>query len=329
MVISMSNNLRQNILNEVDARTNLVSESRLELLLFRLQGKQRYGINVFKVREVVSCPELTKIPSAHSSVLGLANMRGVTFMVVDLQAALGMPPIEDPSTGSIIVAEYNRKIQGFLVPHIEHIVNKHWEDILPPPTIAGKDHYLTAVTRIDDELVEILDVEKVLYEITGSLDEHAEQSEELNRDDEFSALASRCHVLVADDSSVARNQVKRTLTNLGVSCTLCNDGRLALDQLETWVKEDAEELKRLAIVISDVEMPVMDGYTLTSEIRKNPALSDLKILLHTSLSGVFDSSLLDKVNADGFLSKFDSDELNAEISRRIREFAPILKERGL
>ncbi len=325
----MSNNLRQNILNEVDARTNLVSESRLELLLFRLQGKQRYGINVFKVREVVSCPELTKIPSAHPAVLGLANMRGVTFMVVDLQAALGMPAIEDISSGSIIVAEYNRKIQGFLVPHIEHIVNKHWEDILPPPAIAGKDHYLTAVTRIDEELVEILDVEKVLYEITGSLDDYSEESGDLNPDDEFSELASRCHVLVADDSSVARNQVKRTLASLGVSCTVCNDGRLALDQLETWVKEDADELKRLAMIISDVEMPVMDGYTLTSEIRKNPALSDLKILLHTSLSGVFDSSLLDKVNADGFLSKFDSDELNAEISKRINEFAPILKERGL
>ena len=323
-----SNNASRNVLNDIDARTNLVGESRLELLLFRLQGKQRYGINVFKVREVVTCPDLTRMPDAHPSVLGLVNMRGITFMVVDLMVALGMPANTDLSTSSIIVAEYNRKIQGFLVPHIEHIINKQWEDILPPPKMVGKDHYLTGVTRLDDELIEILDVEKVLYEITGL--EHDENDElDDSLEDEFLAIASRCHVLVADDSSVARNQVKRTLKKLGIECTVCNDGRLALDQLELWAKEGAEEFKRLAIVISDVEMPAMDGYTLTSEIRKNPVLTDLTVLLHTSLSGVFDSSLLEKVNADGFLSKFDSEDLNTEIKQRIMDFVPKLEARGL
>lgn len=322
--------MKNNVLNGVDARTDLVSQSRLELLLFRLHGRQRYGINVFKVREVVTCPEITKVPNSHASVLGLVNMRGLTFMVVDLQMALGMPPNTDFDTSSIIVAEYNRKIQGFLVPNIEHIINKHWEEILPPPQIVGKDHYLTAVTRIDDEIIEIIDVEKVLYEITGLLEEEEILDDEATSEDiAFAAIASRCHVLVVDDSSVARNQIKRTLKKLGVACTVCNDGRLALDQLEQWIQEDAEELKRLAVVISDVEMPAMDGYTLTSEIRKNPAMSKLIILLHTSLSGVFDSSLLDKVKADGFLSKFDSEDLTQEIRQRIIEFTNTLDERGL
>lgn len=325
----MSSNPNRNVLNEVDARTDLVGQSRLELLLFRLQGKQRYGINVFKVREVVTCPELTRLPSAHPSVLGLANMRGVTFMVVDLQLALGMPPNTNLSSSSIIVAEYNRKIQGFLVPNIEHIINKHWEEILPPPKMVGKDHYLTGVTQVEEEIIEILDVEKVLYEITGATDNELDIHSDSEEDEEFISIASRCHVLIADDSSVARNQITRTLTKLGISCTVCNDGRLALDQLELWAKEDAEEFRRLAIVISDVEMPAMDGYTLTSEIRKNPALAELIVLLHTSLSGVFDSSLLEKVNADGFLSKFDSEDLNKEIKQRIMAFAPRLEERGL
>jgi len=326
--------MTNNVLNGVDARTDLVGQSRLELLLFRLAGKQRYGINVFKVREVISCPdELTKVPNSHDAVIGLANMRGITFMVIDLQLALGMPANQTLESSSIIVAEYNRKIQGFLVPNIEHIINKHWEDILPPPQIVGKDHYLTAVTRIEEEIIEILDVEKVLYEITGALKEEDEYDETdgslQDIDEKFEDVASRCHVLVADDSSVARNQVKRTLTKLGINCTVCNDGRLALDQLEKWVEEDAEELKRLAIVISDVEMPAMDGYTLTSEIRKNPALSELVVLLHTSLSGVFDSSLLDKVNANGFLSKFDSDDLIEDIKGRVLAFSEKLEERGL
>lgn len=315
------------VLQGVDARTQLVGHNRLELLLFRLSGNQRYGINVFKVREVISCPPLTMLPNAHHAVRGITNMRGNTFMVVDLQTALGMPPVQDTSTCSVIVCEYNRKIQGFLVPHIEHIVNKHWEEILAPPKITGKDHYLTAVTRIDDEIIEILDVEKVLYDITGVWSDESITDE--TSAGELADVASRCHVLIADDSSVARNQIKRTVSKLGMQYTTCNNGRLALDKLLEWLKNDAEELKRLVMVISDVEMPEMDGYTLTSEIRKNEKLKDLTILLHTSLSGVFDSRLLESVQADGFLSKFDSDELTTVIKDHIQSFAAVLAERGL
>lgn len=316
------------MLDNIDARTQLVGHNRLELLLFRLSGKQRYGINVFKVREVVSCPELTKLPNRHPAVRGITNMRGNTFMVVDLQHALGMPQVEDLSTCSVIVTEYNRKIQGFLVPQIEHIVNKHWEEVLAPPKIAGTSHYLTAVTRIDDELVEILDVEKVLYEITGTWGDNLDMSDDAN-EQTISDVAKRCHVLVADDSSVARNQLKRSLDRMGIACTIRNDGKQALDTLTEWAENNTEEYQRLALVISDVEMPNMDGYTLTNAIRNNEKFKDVKILLHTSLSGVFDSSLLEKVKADGFLSKFDSDELTFIINQQIEAFAPILEERGL
>jgi len=315
------------MLKGVDARTQLVGHNRLELLLFRMSGKQRYGINVFKVREVISCPPLTVLPNAHPAVRGITNMRGNTFMVIDLQLALGMQAVEDTSTCSVIVCEYNRKMQGFLVPHIEHIVNKHWEEILTPPKITGKDHYLTAVTRLDDEIIEILDVEKVLYDITGVWSE--QQGLEDVDAGELADVASRCHVLIADDSSVARNQIKRTVTKLGMQYTTCNDGKQALDTLLGWLESDAEELKRLVLVISDVEMPEMDGYTLTREIRKNEKLKELTILLHTSLSGVFDSNLLESVEADGFLSKFDSDELTTVIKDHIQRFSSVLAERGL
>lgn len=319
----------EGMLNNIDARTQLVGHNRLELLLFRLTGKQRYGINVFKVREVVSCPEMTKLPNTHHAVKGITNLRGNTFMIVDLQHALGMPavPEDELSTCSVIVTEYNRKIQGFLVPQIEHIVNKHWEEVLAPPKIAGKSHYLTAVTRIEEELIEILDVEKVLYEITGMWGDRPEG--EMPEMGEESDVASRCHVLVADDSSVARNQLKRTLNNMGLACTVKNDGKEAWDTLNEWAESNSEEFQRLALIISDVEMPNMDGYTLTNTIRANAQFNDIKILLHTSLSGVFDSSLLDSVKADGFLSKFDSDELSTIINEQINAFAPILAQRGL
>ncbi len=315
------------MLDNIDARTQLVGHNRLELLLFRLSGKQRYGINVFKVREVVSCPELTKLPNRHSAVRGITNLRGNTFMIVDLQQALGMEPVEDLSHCSVIVTEYNRKMQGFLVPHIEHIVNKHWDEVLAPPRIVGQSHYLTAVTRLDDELIEILDVEKVLYEITGAWSDKSDN--QMLESYTISDVASRCHVLVADDSSVARNQLKRVLASMGLACTVKSDGKQALDTLNEWAENNTEEYQRLALIISDVEMPNMDGYTLTNAVRSNPTYKDIKILLHTSLSGVFDSSLLDKVNADGFLSKFDSNELSDIVNKQIEAFIPILEERGL
>ena len=306
-----------NVLAGVDERTRLVGHNRMELLLFRLDGKQRYGINVFKVREVIQCPPLTAVPNSHPAVRGITNLRGQTISVIDLQFALGKPPVEDPSQCSVIVTEYNRKMQGFLVPQILHIINKHWEEMQLPPRATGRDHYLTAVTQYDDgELVEILDVEKVLYTING------EGPEEDIPEDIVDGLQvpEGIHVLAADDSMVARNQIKRALETLGVEYTLVVNGAQALAQLQHWRDEEPGKLAKLALVISDVEMPEMDGYTLTAEIRKDPALRGLKILLHTSLSGVFDSSLLEDIKADGFLSKFEGADLAGFVRQAIEEF---------
>lgn len=304
------------ILKGVDERTQLVGHNRLELLLFRLDTKQRYGINVFKVREVVTCPPLKRLPNSHPSVAGVATIRGQTFSVVDLQKAIGKPAVEDTSKCNVIVAEYNRTVQGFLVSHIEHIVNKHWEEINLPPKATGNNHFLTAVTQIDGQIVEILDVEKILYEITGMLDALDLKAQDIA---DKVPSAENCRVLVADDSGVARKQVGRTLDKVGVKSTMCKDGKEAFTLLKKWQTENSEEFKELILVISDVEMPEMDGYTLTRELRSDPGLSHLKILLHTSLSGVFDSGVLDQVKADGFLSKFDSDELAGIVMKEVQD----------
>ncbi len=305
------------VLAGVDERTRLVGHNRMELLLFRLDGKQRYGINVFKVREVIQCPPLTALPNSHPAVRGITNLRGQTISVIDLQFALGKPPVEDPAACSVIVTEYNRKMQGFLVPQILHIINKHWEEMQLPPRATGKDHYLTAVTQLDDgELVEILDVEKVLYTINGEGPEEDIPEAVV----EGWEPPAGVHVLAADDSLVARNQIKRALETLGVGYTLVGNGAQALGQLRHWRDNEPEKLANLALVISDVEMPEMDGYTLTSEIRKDPALSSLTILLHTSLSGVFDSSLLKEIKADGFLSKFEGADLAGFVRKSIEAF---------
>ena len=306
------------VLANVDMRTQLAGHNRLELLLFRLDGKQLFGINVFKVQEVIQCPPLTKIPDSHRVVCGVANMRGRMVTVMDLSRAIGGRGVADPQENYVVVTEYNQFVQGFLVGGVDRIVNMNWEEILPPPKGIGDDNYLTAVTRVDDELVEIIDVEKVLAEVVGWNEEVS--AEFVNQAAEHEHDERKPVVLVADDSSVARNQIKRTLEKLGVECVLANDGRQALDKLREWAEHESEMPlhERLFMVISDIEMPEMDGYTFTTEVRSDPRLSDLHILLHTSLSGVFNNAMVEKVGANDFIAKFQPDVLAKTVLTRLK-----------
>lgn len=301
------------ILDSVNQRTQLVGQNRLELLLFRLNGSQRYGINVFKVKEVLQCPPLTALPKLNSVIRGVAHIRGQTISIIDLSRATGGQQIADLSKAFVIIAEYNRSVQGFLVGSVERIINTNWEDILPPPKGAGKFNYLTAVTEVEKELVSILDVEKILDEISPA---PTDVSESITAEAHAKESVGDRKILVADDSSVARNQVKRAVTALGLEVDLCKDGREALDLLKEKAKE-GNITDYYALVISDIEMPEMDGYTLTAEIRSTPALRELKVILHTSLSGVFNQAMVDKVGANAFIAKFNPDELASAVRQSV------------
>lgn len=302
------------ILDSVNQRTQLVGQNRLELLLFKLNGRQRFGINVFKVREVLQCPPLTSMPKSNAYIRGVAHIRGQTISVIDLSMAVGGRPIKSIEDGFIIIAEYNRTVQGFLVGGVERIVNMNWEKIMPPPSGAGRYSYLTAVTEIENELVEILDVEKILNEIcpvnTTVSDDVASQGN-IQKD-----LGERI-VFIADDSAVARNQVKRALEPLGVTTELAKNGKEALIRLKEIAELDCvnDITERVGLLISDVEMPEMDGYTLTAEIKADPKLAPLHVILHTSLSGVFNQAMIEKVGADDFIAKFNPDELATAVNK--------------
>ncbi|MDQ2075462.1 chemotaxis protein CheV [Marinimicrobium sp. ABcell2] len=303
------------VLDNVNQRTQLVGQNRLELLLFRLSGQQLYGINVFKVKEVLQCPPLNAIPGRNRVVRGVAHIRGGTLSIMDMNLAIGRRPLENIEDCFVIITEYNRTAQGFLVRGVDRIVNMNWSDIHPPPKGAGKDHYLTAVTEVDGKLVEIVDVEKILAEA-------APVSEEISAGTMQEGLSERVvekHVLVVDDSSIARKQVQRVMESMGIRTTVKKDGREALDYLLGLVKDGKEPCQELVMVISDIEMPEMDGYTFTAEIRNHPALKDLYVLLHSSLSGVFNEAMVSKVGADKFLAKFNPDELVRRVSDRVLE----------
>ena len=301
------------VMDSVNQRTQLVGQNRLELLLFRLEGNQLYGINVFKVKEVLQCPKLTIMPKSSRVVRGVASLRGGTIPILDLAIATGGTGLEDLKSSFVIITEYNTKVQGFLVRSVERIVNMNWEEIHPPPKGTGRDHYLTAVTRVDNQLVEIIDVEKILAEVAPT----SEVISDGVVDVATQAKAVTKRVLICDDSSVARKQVIRCLETIGVEVVALNDGRAAYDYLRGMVAEGKQPERELLMLISDIEMPEMDGYTLTAEIRADPRMQKLHIILHTSLSGVFNQAMVKKVGADDFLAKFRPDELAARVVARI------------
>ncbi|NQD95248.1 chemotaxis protein CheV [Pseudomonas sp. CrR25] len=301
------------ILDSVDQRTQLVGENRLEILMFRLAGRQLFAINVFKVQEVLHMPKLTLMPHRHRFVCGVVNLRGQTLPVIDLSQAIGMRPIVPDERSTIIVTEYNRSVQAFLVGGVDRILNLNWESILPPPGGAGRQHYLTAITKVEEQLVEIIDVEKVLAEIVPYSAKIS--SERLN--DPLLQRARGREVLLVDDSSVALAQLRDTLTQLGLKMHVATDGLKGLQMLKKWADAGEVLTDKLLMVFTDAEMPEMDGYRLTTEIRQDPRLRGLYVVLHTSLSGSFNEAMVRKVGCDNFLSKFQPDKLVEVIRERL------------
>ncbi|WP_273001104.1 chemotaxis protein CheV, partial [Alteromonas australica] len=241
----------------------------------------------------------------------VAHIRGQTISVIDLSMATGGRRIEDLSNAFIVIAEYNRSVQGFLVGAVERIINTNWDAIMPPPQGTGRASYLTAVTEVENELIEILDVEKILNEISPlNADVSADVAEGLTTEGKEDKI-----IFIADDSAVARNQVKKALTTLGLEIELAKNGLEALNRLKEIAEEYGDVTNRVGVLVSDIEMPEMDGYTLTAEIKNTPQLQKLHVVLHTSLSGVFNQAMVQKVGADDFIAKFHPDELATAVQK--------------
>ncbi len=307
------------VLDSVDQRTKLVGKNRLELLLFKINATQLFAINVFKVKEVVKLPRLNMMPGSHPHISGVANIRGVSIPVIDLRKAIGFSHFATDEHANLIITEYNRTVQGFLVGKVEHIINMTWSDILPPPKTVGKNTYLTAITRVEHEgankLVSIIDVEKVLAEI---IDYDIRLSDGVLDETLLAEMIGR-KLLIVDDSSTARRQVSDTLSPLGIEVIEASDGLQAFKMLQDWRDQGIDVANELLLMITDAEMPEMDGYKLSHEVRSDKKLSDLYIVLNTSLSGDFNNAMAEKVGCNKFISKFQPDVLVDTVQQRLRE----------
>lgn len=303
-------------LNQIDKRTQLAGSNRLELLLFTLTGGQQFGINVFKVKEVLNTPQITEVSKTHQSMIGMIDQRGQTIPILDLSIAIDRPAVSDLQNSNTIITEFNASIQGFVVESVDRIIHMDWEKILPPPVAAGSGHHLTAVTKVDGNLVQILDVEQILAEIITPPEYSGNHGRAPIRSD-----GMPYHILLVDDSAIARKQAGSTLQRLGITYTEAVNGREALDLLNGWAASGELAKNPLAMVISDIEMPELDGYTLTRKIRESPDLNNIFVLLHTSLSGVFNEQMRAKVGADQLVPKWHPEELADAVLRRLAEIA--------
>jgi two-component system, chemotaxis family, chemotaxis protein CheV len=311
------------LLKNIDARTRLAGTNKLEILLFtlgidpRTGRRETFGINVFKVREVMRTPPITAAPEMPSSVEGMVSLRGVLVPVVDLAKYAGMS-IDTPRE-IMIVTEYNGHTQGFLVEAVDTILRLDWSQMRVPPEMltANLGGLVTAVTELPGpRLVMLLDVEKVLSETTKYDDElQFKGIEAIPGGDQVT-------VYFADDSSVARKQIERTLDVLGVRYVGSVNGRQAWDELGKLAAYATSAHRRVrdmvALVLTDVEMPEMDGYILTKKIKSDLRFEGVPVIMHSSLSGMSNQQLGRSVGVDEYVAKFEPQRL-AQTLRRIIE----------
>ena len=290
------------LLDSVESHTRLAGHNRVAMLLFRLGDKQLFGINVFKVREVLRKPAMEKLPGMHQWLAGSFDYRGKTIPVIDLGLAMGYSPLTDLDSAHVVVTEFSRSMQGFLVADFQRIVHCTGESLEAPSVTLGFGNRVNAVSRIDGQLMAVIDVEHVLAsieEVVTDVSPHLQQQAERRH------LPTR-RIMVVDDSVVARGRLIHLFKQVNLDCVIAQDGQEALELLTHMMESESE---RITLVISDIEMPRLDGYALTRAIRETPALRQLKVVLHSSLSGVFNEALVRDVGADRFIAKFQPDLL--------------------
>lgn len=301
-------------MEEVDRRANLAFSNQMEMLTFYLTDEQKYGINVFKIIEVVETPkEITKVPQTHPAIVGTFNFRGKVVTVIDLSFALAMPAVDWQNAISyIVVCEYSNTTQGFLVSRPNKLLNMSWNDIQKPGKVVQDAGYLTALAYDGEDSIQILDVEKVLGEVIGLNDTVTEAVVEEGRLVDTRDLK----VLVLDDSKSARTMIHNALDQIGVPHALFEEGQLALDALQKSLQEGE---KPFCLIISDIEMPGMDGFTFTRHVKADARLKSIHLVLHSSMSNQANHEKATAVGADGFIPKFQPDVIARVVLEKLAE----------
>ena len=307
-------------MREIDERTNLTANSMFELLLFRLgegansERRELFGINVFKVREILVMPEITAMVNMPSTVMGVANIRGQMITVINLPAVVGCRPTK--GLGILLVTEFARTTQAFAVEEVNEIVRLEWKNVLSAEGSGGG--LVTSIARLDGNaentrLAQVLDVEQILRDVLPA----EEKSNGNSGSTPKINLPAGTMILAADDSAVARMMIEQGLQAMGVPYVMTKTGQEAWEQLQVINEKAQAEGKtirdKVALVLTDLEMPVMDGFTLTRNIKQDPRFKSVPVIIHSSLTGSTNEGHVKSVGADAYIAKFVAEELASTI----------------
>ncbi|MEO5339165.1 MAG: chemotaxis protein [Magnetococcus sp. MYC-9] len=295
---------KESMLDEAQQRTNLAFSNEMEMLTFFLTDEQLYGINVFKIIEIMECPKVvTRTPHAHPVIKGNIDFRGHPISLFDLAAGLGLTPIDHRQQLSyILVCEYSGTIQGFLVSRPNMLIHKSWSEIIKPEGTMYSHSYLTAITYHNSASIQILDVEKLLLDIIGV--DTVVSTELLQKSKTLAA--DRHQVMVVDDSKAACSMLAAALDQMSIRHTIFNRAQDALDSLKQSLREN-EGRCPFTLIVTDLEMPGMDGFTFTRKVREVPELAKVRLAVHSSLSNKSNWEKAQQMGADDFIPKFSPD----------------------
>ena len=302
------------LFNLVDQKTRLAGSNRMELLLFDLGGKERHGINVFKVREVCETPEITRTPNMPHGVEGIISLRGNIIPVINLAGFAGQAPLPD-APSKLIITEFNCHTQAFRVAEVDRIIRVDWEHVKAPHGLPGTDTQLvTAIVDLGNgKLVSILDVEQILHLTFG--DEPEEEVERL-------APEMARTIFFVDDSAFARKKIIQVLDQLGLPYLQAFNGKEAWTKLTALAKQATAgpiAIRELVgLILVDAEMPEMDGYVLTQLIKGDARFAGVPVLMHSSLSSVANRKMGQTVGVDAYVAKFNAGELAQTITGMLR-----------
>ncbi|UPQ89596.1 chemotaxis protein [Vibrio sinaloensis] len=251
-----------------------------------------YGINVAKVREVIQVPETTDYPNAQPHMVGVFSSRDVLTPLVDLAGWLGVQTNKDLKRKFVIVTDFNNMTNGFLIDSISRIHRISWNDVESPSQFleAGEQDCVVAVVRKDGNLIMILDFEKIIADINPELsmekyDVKVDKTVDLNQ--RMITKRNAKTVMVVDDSAFIRSMIQDTLTSAGYNVIACKDGGEAHEKLMNLIEVAKEENMPVSEfidgIVTDVEMPRMDGMHLVKRLRDSEAYSSIPIVMFSSL----------------------------------------------
>jgi len=291
-----------------------VASNEMELVDFRIYKKMPdgkiyegiYGINVAKVKEIIKMPELTELPGGGEYIEGIFDLRGVVVPVVNLARWMGIqiPTQEEMKiTPRVIITEFNNVLIGFVVHDAKRIRRISWKDIEPATFSANHGSIdkskITGITRIENnEILLILDLESIVEEVglyNPSLDSDIEV-------EHFDGI-----VLVLDDSATARKIEVEALKKIGFDVVEATDGEDGLQRLEELYKVYSDGIKdKLKLILSDVEMPKMDGFHFAAKVKDDKRFEGVPIVFSSSISDAFSEARGREAGADEYLVKFDA-----------------------